>query len=120
MLFYRVKSCFRPLAGMVLSLQSPLPLYLRFRPLTGMVQIWNEWFRDQNLFSPHYGDSTPTYVRFLVAEHVFAPLRGWYLCVRLLKTRSPSFRPLAGIVLMMLSLRPCAACFRPLEGIASE
>ena len=30
------------------------------------------------LFSPPYGDSTPTYVRFLVAEHVFAPLRGWY------------------------------------------
>ena len=31
-----------------------------------------------DLFSPPYGDSTPTYVRFLVAEHVFAPLRGWY------------------------------------------
>ena len=23
-----------------------------------MVQIWNEWFRDQNLFSPPYGDGT--------------------------------------------------------------
>ena len=29
-------------------------------------------------FSSPYGDSTPTYVRFLVAEHVFAPLWGWY------------------------------------------
>lgn len=29
-----------------------------FCPLTGMVQIWNEWFRDQNLFSPPYGDGT--------------------------------------------------------------
>ena len=31
-----------------------------FVPLRGMVQIWNEWFRDQNLFSPPCGDGTST------------------------------------------------------------
>ena len=46
-----------------------------FRPLTGMVQIWNELFRDQNLFSPPYGDGT---IRPLLntLQRVFSPPYG--------------------------------------------
>lgn len=68
-------------------------------------------------FSPPYGDSTPTYVRFLVAEHVFAPLRGWYLQVPHKHGDQRVFAPLRGWYHLPASGTAERLVFAPLRGL---
>lgn len=67
-------------------------------------------------FSPPYGDSTPTYVRFLVAEHVFAPLRGWYHLPASGTAERLVFAPLRGLYRTNFCKSKVQSVFAPLWG----
>ena len=109
---------FCPLTGMVRKSSRLSWVSISFRPLTGMVQIWNEWFRDQNLFSPPYGDGTH-YCTLTLYKAEFSSPCGDKL--QRLRGKSPregqAFAPLTGIVPRATQLRKRSRRYRPLTGM---
>lgn len=115
--FLQLRSCFRPLTGMILSRSRPRMTRTRFRPLTGMVRILKALLFCSVGFRPLTGMVRTRRTRRTLRK-CFRPLTGMVPSGMLRTCPCGSFRPLTGIVPMKHSAIRKRGRFRPLAGIS--